>query len=104
MAPGAARRDAPARGAHQEALLDQERLDHVLQRAALLADRCGDAVDADRPAIELLDYGEQQAAIERIEAVRIDLEQVEGRIGHPLVDAADIAQLPRFSSAVSGDR
>src|SRR4051812_14608330 len=36
------RRDAPARRALQEALLDQVRLDHVLNRVALFADRRGD--------------------------------------------------------------
>ena len=40
------RRDPAARRALQEALLDQEGLDHVLDRVALLADRGGEVVQA----------------------------------------------------------
>ncbi|RYG78107.1 Holliday junction branch migration DNA helicase RuvB, partial [bacterium] len=58
---------AAARTAHQQALLDQERLDDVLERAALLADRGREALDAHRPAIELLEDRHQQQAVERVE-------------------------------------
>ena len=61
------RGDAAARGALQEALLDQERLEHVLDRVALLADRGGEVVDADRPAGEFLDDGRQQLAVHHVE-------------------------------------
>ena len=44
--PGTARGDAPARRARQEALLDQVGLDDILERAALLADRGREALDA----------------------------------------------------------
>jgi hypothetical protein len=47
---------AAARRALQEALLDQERLEHVLDRVALLADRRREVVDADRPAAELVEH------------------------------------------------
>ena len=72
-----ARRHAAARGAHDVALLDQERLDDVLDRAALLAERGREAVDADRAALELLDDREHQPAVHRVEPLRIDVEQVE---------------------------
>ena len=58
---GLARGDAAARGAHQEALLDQVGLDHVFDRAALLAERRRKAFDADRTAVELLDDGRAAA-------------------------------------------
>ena len=66
----------------------RKRLDHVLERAALLADRGGETVDADRTAVELLHDREQQPAIERVEAPRIDVEQVERGVRDRLVDAA----------------
>src|SRR5262245_36267288 len=83
-----ARRDSAARGALQEALLDQVRLDDVLERAAFLADRSRETVDADRAAVELLDHGEQELAVHRVEAVRIHLEQVHGGFRDALVDGA----------------
>src|SRR5664279_4418707 len=46
--------DAAARRALQEALLDEKGLDHVFDRVALLADRRGDVVEADR-ALAMLD-------------------------------------------------
>src|SRR6185295_7548599 len=60
-----ARRDAATRGALQETFLDQVRLDHVLERAALLAYRGGKAVDAYRAAVELLDHREQEPTVHR---------------------------------------
>ncbi len=76
-----ARGHAAARRAHDESLLDEERLDHVFERAALFADGGGDALDADRAAVELLDDREQELAIERVEALRIDFEHVERGVG-----------------------
>src|SRR3546814_10794607 len=54
------RRHAAARGAHQEALLDQEGLDHVLEGAALFAQRGGQRLDPDRAAVEGLHDDAQQ--------------------------------------------
>ena len=87
MLIGGARRDAAARSAHDEALLDQERLDHVLDRAALLAERRREALDADRAAVELLDDRQQELAIHDVEAERIDVEHVERRLRHVVGDA-----------------
>ena len=50
MAPGDPGQQAAARRALQEALLQQERLDHLLQRVALLGQRRRQRVDADRAA------------------------------------------------------
>ena len=63
MQPGIACGDPPARGAHDEALLDQVGFEHVLDGAAFLADRRGQVVQPDRAAVELLDHGLQQAAV-----------------------------------------
>src|SRR5690606_13313659 len=53
VAVGLAGGHAPARGAHQEALLDQVGLDHVLQGAALLRQRGGQRFHAHRAAVEV---------------------------------------------------
>src|SRR4051812_32227370 len=42
----------PARRPHQESFLDQIRLVDVLQRVAVLGQRCGHRLDADRAAVE----------------------------------------------------
>ena len=53
VAIGERGRHAAALGALQVALLDEEGLEHVLDRVALLADRRGEVVDADGAAAEL---------------------------------------------------
>src|SRR5689334_417121 len=53
MLVGVAGSDAAARSAHDEALLDQIGFDHVLDRAALLAQRRRETLDPDRAAVEL---------------------------------------------------
>jgi hypothetical protein len=84
---GAARRHPTARRAHDETLLDQERLDHVLDRAALLAERRREALDADRAAVELLDDRQQQLAVHDVETERVDVEHVERRLRDFVGDA-----------------
>src|SRR3970282_841653 len=51
------RGDAAARAALQVTLLDQVGLDHVLERAAFLAERRGQRLDPDRAAVQRLDDG-----------------------------------------------
>src|SRR5262245_51453544 len=80
--------DAAARGAHDEALLDEIGLDDVLDGAALLAERRCQALDADRTAVELLDDRQQELAIHHVEAERVDIEHVECRLGYLVGDAA----------------
>ena len=55
MEVGILGRDPATRRAHHETLLDQVRLEHVLDRAAFLADRGRKALDTDGPSVELLD-------------------------------------------------
>src|SRR5688572_4107746 len=57
----AIRRDAPARSARQEALLDQVGLVDVLQRIARLAERRGQGLDAHRTALVKLDDDVEEA-------------------------------------------
>ena len=57
----------------------QERLDDLFERAALLGQRRGDRLDADRAAIEALADHLQVAAIERVEPGMIDREPIERR-------------------------
>src|SRR6185503_16652155 len=80
--------EPPSRGALQESLLDQVRLYDVLERAALLAERRREALDADGAAVELLDDGEQESPIHRVETVRIDLEQIHRGLRDGLRDFA----------------
>ena len=53
MAERVAGEQAAARGALQEALLDQKRLDDLLDRVARLGQRRRDRLDPDRPAAVL---------------------------------------------------
>src|SRR5690606_11562885 len=71
MQIGRARDDPAARRAHHVALLDQIGFQHILDGAALLADGGRQVVDSDRAAVELLDDGQQQAAVLLVEAVDV---------------------------------
>jgi hypothetical protein len=81
-----ARRDASPRRAGQEALVDQERLDDVFERALVLADGGGERLEPDRAAVELLEQGAQQGEIEAVEAGGVDLEALERETGPRAVD------------------
>ena len=91
--------DPAARGALQEALLDQERLQHVLDRVALLADRRGEVVDADRAAGELVEHRAQQLAVHHVEARRVDVEHRERVVGDVARDLAVGAHLGEVAHA-----
>src|SRR5262245_41517531 len=79
---------APARGALQEPTLDEERLQHVLDRVALLADRVREVVDSNRSAAELLHHRAEELAIHDVQADRVDVEHRERRVGHVAGDHA----------------
>src|SRR5947199_2343480 len=72
---GVGRENAPARRALQQALLEQERLEDVLDRVLLLADRDGQSREADWPAPELGGDRLQQDPVVAIEAGQVHLEQ-----------------------------
>src|SRR6185312_3986624 len=77
---------AAARRALQEALLDQVRLDDVLERVARLRQRRGDRVDADRAAAIVERDGREIAPVHRVEAARIDFQRRERAVGNLAVD------------------
>src|SRR3982751_2624420 len=74
------RGNTPARRTLQKSVLDEERLVDFLERARILADRGGDGADADRPAVELLDDGLEDARVHVVESELIDLEELQ-RVG-----------------------
>ena len=88
MLIGEAGGDAAAGGSVEEANLNEEGFVDLLQRVLLLGQGGGECVEADRPAVVLLDDGAQQAAVEFVEAVSVDLEQAERGLGGGAVDAA----------------
>ena len=73
--------DAAAGGPLEETELEQVRLVDVLDRVRLLAQRDRQRGKPDRAAVEALDDGAQQLAIDRLEATLVDLEQLEGLAG-----------------------
>ena len=89
MAEGLRRQQPAARRALDEALLDQERLDDLLDRVARLGERRGDGLDADRTAAEAFGDELEIAAVERVEAERVDLEPAERLVGLVRVDRVD---------------
>jgi len=93
----ALRDDTAARCAHDEALLNQERLEHVFDRVAFFAD-CGcKRVEADRAAAELLQNGQQQPPVHRIEPFAIDVQHIERAGSHLRGDAAVAAHLGKVA-------
>ena len=74
---------AAARRALDQAALEQVRLVDVLDRVLLLADRDRERREPDRAAAELLADRAQDLAVEAVEALVVDLEQVERRLAAP---------------------
>jgi hypothetical protein len=65
-------------GAHHESLLYQKRLEYIFDSAAFLAYRSRQAFYTDRPTIELFDDRLQQAPIQGVETMRINLQDIHG--------------------------
>src|SRR5215470_13281647 len=78
---------AAARRALQQALLDEVGLDHLLDDVALLGERGGQRLHADRAAIVVLGDAAQEATVHGIEALAVDIETPERRVGRGRVDA-----------------
>src|SRR5580693_365338 len=74
MAERMAGQEASARSALEEALLDQERLDDLLDGVARLRQRRGDGLDADRAAAVIHRDRREIAPVHGVEAAGIDLE------------------------------
>src|SRR5437763_10259954 len=81
MLEGMRRQQAAARGAADEALLDEERLDDFLDRIARLRQRGGDGFDSDRAAAEIHGDATEITAVERIEPAAVDFEIAERLVG-----------------------
>ncbi len=78
--PGAWR---PARaGCGPGTQLEQVGFDHVHDRIRLFADRGGDGIQADRPAVVFFDDGQQHAAVDIIQPALIDFEQIQRFAGN----------------------
>src|SRR5207302_3681513 len=75
VAPRRRRSDAPARGALQQAALDEERLVHVLDGLGSLTDRNRQRREADGAAGEAVAHRVEDGAVELVEAEVVDLEQ-----------------------------
>ena len=82
MLPGRAVEHAAAGGAGDQALLDQEGLDHVFHRVARFRKAGGERFNADRAtAIDIGDH-HQVTPVHRVEAEAIDLQSAERGISH----------------------
>src|SRR5690606_38724703 len=106
MPVGELRGHPAARRALDVTLLDQVGLDHVLDGTAFLAHRRRQAVGADRTTVELLDDGQEQAAVHVVEAVAIDAEHVQGLPRHRLVHTTvslHLAVIPYAAQQAIGD-
>ena len=106
MLVGAARGGAAAGGAVEEAVLQEVRLVDVLDRVGLLADGRGEGVHARPAAAELLDDGEEEAAVHLVEAVGVDLEEGEGVAGDGDGDGAvgpDLGEVAHAAQEAVGD-
>src|SRR5947209_5501004 len=88
MLEGGGRRDAAARGALDQAALEEVRLVDFFDRVRLLGDRDRERREADGAAAELLRDREQDVAVEPVERGRVDLEQLERAACDGAADAA----------------
>ena len=106
MGVGQLRSLAASGGALDEALLDKERLVHILYRACLLAYGRGDGVQADRPALEFLDYRLQDLVVHLIQTARVDVQSLQGYARDLQVDMAlalDHRKVPHSTQQGVGD-
>ncbi len=104
MGEGLRRQHAPARGAGDEALLQEIRLDDLLDGVARLRQACGDRLDADRAAAIVQRDQAQIAMIERVEPARVDFELRQRAVGELGIDRAraldgrEVAHAPKQAS------
>ena len=106
MLEGGSSQQPPARRALQEAFLDQERLDDVLDGVARLRQRGGHGIDADRPAAEALGDGREIAPVHGVEAGAVDFQFTQRTIGDGAVDglvAVDMGEVAHAPQQPAGD-
>ena len=81
MPEGMRRKQPAARRAVDETQLDQERLDHFLDRIARFRERSGNRLDPNRPTAEIDRDAGEIAVVERIEPTRVDFEIAQSLVG-----------------------
>ena len=86
-------RAAPARGAQEEAALEQVGLVDVLDRVRLLVDGHRERREPDRAAAELAADRAEDLAVQAVQALLVDLQQVQRGAGRLGVDDAAAADL-----------
>ena len=95
-----------ARGAVQEALLDEVGLDHVFDGVAGLADGGGQVVQPHRPAVEAVHQGLQQLAVHQVKAHGVHVQQGQSLSGGVAGDAAiafDLGPVAHAAQQAVGD-
>ena len=85
--------DAAARGAVEEADLDEEGLVDLFEGILLFGEGGGEGVEADGATVVLFDDGAEEAAVELVEAVGVDFKEGEGGLCGGEVDNAGGADL-----------
>src|SRR5262249_14921164 len=106
VAEGMRGEQATARRALDEALLDEERLDDVLDGVARLRQRGGQRLPADRPAAIVERDGREIAAVHAVETGGINLELDQRTVGSLAVDGGGAAHMGEVADAAqqpSGD-
>ena len=88
MAVAAFGGDAAARGALEEALLDEVGLDHVFDGVGAFADGGGDVIEADGAARKFVQHGFEEFAVHHVEAFVVYIEHLQGGIGQGGIHAA----------------
>ena len=96
----------PARRALDEAFLNEERLDDVLDRVARLRQGRGDGFDADRSAAVIERDGREISPVHGVEPGAIDFERAERLVGNGAVDrfrAIDMREIAQPPQKPAGD-
>ena len=106
MLPRFLRRHAASRRAYEESFPHQVGFTHGFDGFRLFADHGGQIAQSHRTAIELAAYGVEHGDVQSVEALRIDLIQVERSLHRVLIDDIEIvdhAPVPYASEQTVGD-
>ena len=92
--------------AFDEALLDEEGFIDLFDSTRVFADGRSDGGDAYGAALELIDDGQEDLAVDEVEAVAVDVQGLEGILGDFEVDAAvafDLCEVAHTAQQGIGD-
>ena len=106
VGPAAAVEAAAARGAGDQAELDEIGLDDVLDRVARFAEARGEGFDPDRAAVVEVGDHREVAAVHRVEPEAVDLEPAQGAVGGGGVDAVvarGMGEIAHAAEQAAGD-